>query len=102
MNNMEIKTLIEYLKQKQFITELEKDILDSWNELLKQPFDRQEIEKKITENNAKYPEIFAAISITPGIIQKPFVQVTDEEVRKNLIMQIEFLCAKEMGKKNEI
>lgn len=33
MNNMGIKTLIEYLKQKQFITELEKDILDSCHEL---------------------------------------------------------------------
>ena len=97
MNNMEIKALIEYMKQKQFITELEKDILDSWYELKKQPFDRQEIEKKIRENNAKYPEILVAISATPGIVRKPFEQVTNEEVRNNLIMQIEFLCAKEMG-----
>ena len=102
MNNMKIKTLIEYLKQKQFITDLEKDILDSWNELQKQPFDRQGIEKKIMENNEKYREIFVVISTTPGIIKKPFVQVTNEDVRKNLIMQIEFLCAKEMEEKNEI
>ena len=101
MNNPEIKVLIEYLKQKQLITELEKDILDSWYELQKQPFDRQEIEKKIMENNVKYPEIFAEISTTPGIVTKPFVQVTNEEVRKNLVMQIEFLCAKEMGGRNE-
>ena len=30
MNNEEIKVLIEYMKQKQFITGLEKDILDSF------------------------------------------------------------------------
>lgn len=98
MNNMEVKILIEYLKQKQFITELEKDILDSWNELQKQPFDRKEIEKKITENNVKYPEIFVQISTTPGITTKPFIQVTDGEVRKNLFMQVELLCVKKINK----
>ena len=96
MNNEEIKVLIEYMKQKQFITGLEKDILDSWNELQKQPFDRQEAEKKIIENNTRYPEVLVAISATPGIVRKPFEQVTNEEVRNNLIMQIEFLCTKEI------
>lgn len=96
MNNPEVKVLIEYLKQKQYITGLEKDILDSWYELQKEPFDRQSLEKKIKENNAKYPEIFAEISTTPGIVTKPFVQVTDEEVRKNLLMQIELLCVREV------
>lgn len=97
MNNVEVKILIEYLKQKQFITDLEKDILDSWNELQKQPFDRHEIEKKITENNAKYPEIFVEISTTPGITTKPFKQVTDGEVRENLLMQVELLCVKKIN-----
>lgn len=96
MNNGGIKVLIEYLKQKQFITELEKDILDSWNELQKQPFDRQETEKKIIENNTRYPEVFVAISATPGTIRTPLVQLTNEDVRNNLIMQIELLCAKEI------
>ena len=63
----------------------------------KQPFDRQAAEKKIIENNTRYPEVLVAISATPGIVRKPFEQVTNEEVRNNLIMQIEFLCAKEMG-----
>lgn len=96
MNHSEIKVLIECLKEKQFITELEKDILDSWHGLQKEPFNRQELEKKIMENNAKYPEIFVKISTTPGIITKPFKQVTDEEVRKNLLMQVELLCVKEI------
>lgn len=102
MNHSEIKVLIECLKEKQFITELEKDILDSWHGLQKEPFNRQELEKKIMENNAKYPEIFVKISTTPGIITKPFKQVTDEEVRKNLLMQVELLCVKELEEKNAI
>lgn len=48
------------------------------------------------KNNAKYPEIFVKISTTPGIITKPFKQVTDEEVRKNLLLQVELLCVKEI------
>lgn len=102
MNNQEIKAVIEWLKQKQFITELEKDILDSWHELQKQPFDRQSLEMKIRENSAKYPEIFIEISMTPGIVTKSFVQVTDEEIKGNLAMQIELLCVKKMEEKNEI
>ena len=31
--------MIEMLKQKKYITPLEKDILDTWNELQKYPFD---------------------------------------------------------------
>lgn len=46
MNHSEIKVLIECLKEKQFITELEKDILDSWHGLQKELFNRQEFEKK--------------------------------------------------------
>ena len=29
---MDYSFLIEYLKQKQYLTDLEKDILDTWNE----------------------------------------------------------------------
>ncbi len=101
MNNPYIETLIECLKQKQLISELEKDILDSWSELQKQPFDRQSLEKKVIENNVKYPEIFVKISTTPGIVTKPFVQVTDEVVRGNLEMQIEKLCEKKMDGTDE-
>lgn len=37
---MDYSLLIAYLRQKQYITDLEKDILDTWNELQKSPFDR--------------------------------------------------------------
>lgn len=37
---MDYSLLIAYLRQKQYITDLEKDVLDTWDELQKSPFDR--------------------------------------------------------------
>ena len=38
---MDYSLLIAYLRQKQYITDLERDILDTWNELAEEsPFDR--------------------------------------------------------------
>ena len=37
---MDFSLLIEGLRQARCITPLEKDILDTWNELQKSPFDR--------------------------------------------------------------
>ena len=43
--------MIEFLKQKQVITSLEKDILDTYHELQKFPFDANSAEQKIISNN---------------------------------------------------
>lgn len=52
---MDYSLLIAYLRQKQYITDLEKDILDTWNELQKSPFDRSSAQLQIMQNNAKHP-----------------------------------------------
>lgn len=57
MSDQQVDILLEYLKQKQFITDLEKDILDTWYELKKVPFDRKSAEKKIIENNSRHSDI---------------------------------------------
>ena len=49
---MDYSLLIAYLRQKQYITDLEKDILDTWNELQKNPFDRSAAQKQVIQNNA--------------------------------------------------
>lgn len=49
---MDYSLLIAYLRQKQYITDLEKDILDTWNELQKSPFDRSSAQLQIMQNNA--------------------------------------------------
>lgn len=92
---MDYSFLIEYLKQKQYLTNLEKDILDTWNELQKNPFDRSAAQKQVIQNNAKHPEIFVAIAALPATETRPFEQATDSDIRYNLEKQLAALAAKE-------
>ena len=92
---MDYSFFIEYLKQKQYLTDLEKDILDTWNELQKNPFDRSAAQKQVIQNNAKHPEIFVAITALPATETRPFEQATDSDIRYNLEKQLAALAAKE-------
>ena len=92
---MDHSFLIEYLKQKQHLTDLEKDILDTWNELQKNPIDRFAAQKQVMQNNAKHPEIFAAIAALPATETRPFEQATESDIRYNLEKQLAALAAKE-------
>ena len=92
---MDYSFLIEYFRQKQYLTDLEKDILDTWNELQKNPIDRSAAQKKVIQNNAKHPEIFVAIAALPATETRPFEQATDSDIRYNLEKQLAALAAKE-------
>lgn len=92
---MDYSFLIEYLRQKQYLTDLEKDILDTWNELQKNPFDRSAAQKQVIQNNAKHHEIFVAIAALPATETRPFEQATDSDIRYNLEKQFAALAAKE-------
>ena len=92
---MDYSLLIAYLRQKQYITDLEKDILDTWNELQKSPFDRSSAQLQIMRDNAKHPEILSAIKALPITIVRPFDQVTESDIRYNLGKQPEALAVKE-------
>ena len=92
---MDYNILITFLQEKQYLTDLEKDILDTWNELQKKPFDRSAAQKQVIQNNAKHPEIFAAIAALPATETRPFEQATDSDIRYNLEKQLAALAAKE-------
>ena len=92
---MDYSFLIEKKKKKQYLTDLEKDILDTWNELQKNPFDRSAAQKQVVQNNAKHPEIFVAIAALPATETRPFEQATDSDIRYNLEKQLAALAAKE-------
>lgn len=87
--------VLEYLKDKSEMTELESDILSTIKKYNETPFDRKGAEQKIVENNAKYKDIFVAISAMPGISVIPFGEVLDTDVLNNLKLQIEAMCFKE-------
>ena len=92
---MDFSLLIEYLRQKERITPLEKDILDTYNEIQKIPFDRNSAQTQILQNNEKYPEILAAITALPTTVLRPFDQVTESDIQYNLGKQLEALVSKE-------
>ena len=92
---MDYSFFIEYLKQKQYLTDLEKDILDTWNELQKNPFDRSAAQRQVLQNDAKYPEIFLAIAALPTTVSRPIEQMTEPDIRYNLENQLAALATKE-------
>ena len=92
---MDYSFFIEYLRQKQYLTDLEKDILDIWNELQKNPFDHSAAQRQVLQNDAKYPEIFRAIAALPTTVSRPIERMTELDIRYNLENQLAALAAKE-------
>ena len=88
--------VLEYLKRKGKLTELENDILLATQICQSSPFDSQAAKKKIVEINVKYTEIYSAVLITPGINPKPLLVMEDGEVWDSLYLQLRALCGKEL------
>ena len=87
--------MIEMLKQKQVLTPLEQDILDTWNELQKRPFSVSSANRQIVSNDINHPQIADAVAALPTTVQKPQNQITEEDLRYILNMQLSGLIAKE-------
>ena len=92
---MDYSIPIALLREMQCLTDLEKDILDTWDALQKTPFDRNTAQLQVIQNNAKYPEIFTAIKALPTTTIRPFDQVTESDIRYNWGIQLKALAAKE-------
>lgn len=93
---MDYSLLIEALRQKQYLTDLEKDILDTWNELQKNPFDRTTAETQVKKIDFCYPDVCVTISVLPTTIMRPFTEATDDDIRYNLNLQLDALIAKKL------
>lgn len=92
-----VSILIEILKSKKMITPLEKDILDTWNELNKDPFTMESAKKQAAMNDANHKDIFVKIAALPTTVQKPRYAITEDDVRYNLKNQLCMLIEKERG-----
>ena len=90
-----ISVVIEMLKEKDVITPLEQDILDTYHEVSKNSFDRDSAIRQTQKNNLNHPDIFAAISMSPTTVFKPWAVALDEDVCSNLTSQLEALAGKE-------
>lgn len=101
MNNIDI--IIKMLLEKTNLSELEKDIVESYNTYLKE--DKKDIISKIVENRIKYNMIAAETSVakmqTQGKTQLvSFDNLTNDELKNNLYNQILLMCTKLNTNKN--
>ena len=87
--------MFEMLKQKKYITPLEKDILDTWNELQKYPFDMNSAERQVISNDINHPKVAIMVTAMPTTIPKPREQITETDLRYLLTMQLSGLIEKE-------
>lgn len=93
----QVSILIEFLKSQRLITPLEKDILDTWNEYLKNPFDMDSANRQIVSNNINHPDILVKITALPTTVTKPRDQIAESDLRYILCEQLLFLVDKRNG-----
>ena len=82
------------LRTKTLLSDIEYDILDTWEELLRNPFERGKAQLRIATNNMKHPDIQIAIATEPNTVIRPFTEVTEEDLKHNLKKQLEYLLIK--------
>lgn len=92
---MDYSALIEALRWKREITPLEKDILDTANEIQKVPFDMNSAERQIHSSDINHTQIAVAIATLPSTVQKARNQITEIDLRYILSMQLSCLIEKE-------
>lgn len=100
MNDEQIKFIREIIKAriKENLSELENDIIDTADEILKDPLDYNRANNRMAINYAKY-EIVTWIQHTQPYAQRK-AQLTPHELRENLRVQFIFLCNKFIKQNN--
>lgn len=84
-----------YVRERGFLTDLQKDIVDTYHVLSVSPFKRDNAIKQIKQNNAKYPDMYTSIQAKLKVVTVSFETVTDYGLQSNLQMQLEYLSLKE-------
>ena len=92
-----IAGLVNMLRLQDCISDLEKDILDTWNELNKNPFDMDSAKIQELHNRGAYPDVYAAVLLLPTTIVKDNDQVTQSDLVYLLGCQLELMLSKRFG-----
>ena len=90
-----VNALLEFLKLNGTISDLEKDILDTIDKLQKQPFSREDVQKKVADNFRNHWDIIIPVATAMGGAVSPLEQLPDDVLRDNLCVQLIKLCEKE-------
>lgn len=90
-----LNALIETLKAKKVITDLESDILKTSKECRQNSFERGSAEARMELNYTKYNDIFIKASEIPGVVLQSTSSLSNEEIISNLQYQLSLLAEKE-------
>lgn len=100
MTDKQKHTIIEAIKELSNPTELEKDILDTIEELSKQSLDMAHAQARITMLDSKYQDLYEKVTALPSTVQKPSWQINETDLWYILRMQLNFLLEKEWEENN--
>ena len=98
-----VDMILEYLKEKEKLSPLEKDILKISQLYAERPVNRTEAKRKILEVDSNYPDVTTIIRTAPGTRLVPFDCLSDDNILGNLYARLVGLCikeAEELNKKN--
>lgn len=83
-----LNSVLEELKNKKLITELEKDIISAIKVYIKKPFNRRDVELKILEVESKYNYLINFANLVQNPVKCPIDSLNDSELRNNLYSRI--------------
>ena len=98
-----VDMILEYLKEKEKLSPLEKDILKISQLYAERPVNRAEAIRKILEMDSNYPDAATIIRMASGTQIVPFDCLSDDDILGNLYTCLVGLCikeAEELNKKN--
>lgn len=102
MNELLIDTLILSLRVKGVLSSQEKDILDTYKELHKQPFDFGSAMKQIQMNEFSHPDIKLSVAALPNTVLKQPFELTEADLRYNLSCQLSLLVGKLPSEQHQV
>lgn len=89
-----LNSVLEELKSKKQITELEEDIIDTIKVFLERPIDRNSVKTKINEIDLKYNTYSDLLMVMPKDSLCTLDELNDVEMRNNLYLRINVLLGR--------
>ena len=89
-----LNSVLEELKNKKQITELEEDIISAIKVFLEQPIDRNNVKTKINEIDLKYNTYPDLVMVMPKDSLCSLDELNDVEMRNNLYLRINVLLGR--------